>query len=144
MKPMGRIDPRWPVYRGTSPKLIRPKPEDSRKRSHESELTRTGLSYVGRNFPLAYFLMGLPGLLLNGPTSRREHPNTKSIFRSQILLVSPSFPVRSLRQPRSDRRSHIYVAATHNVGLPQAPRNRARKRRLFPDTFALPRSRAGT
>src|SRR5206468_4696118 len=39
-------------------------------------------------------------------------------------------PVRSLRQPRSDRRSHIYVAATHNVGLPQALRNRARKRRL--------------
>src|SRR5881397_3933818 len=55
-----------------------------------------------------------------------------------MLLVSPSFPVRFLRQPRSDRRSHIYVAATHNVGLPQALRNRARKRRLFPDTFALP------
>src|SRR2546425_6916355 len=27
----------------------------------------------GRNFPLAYLLMGLPGLLTNRATSRREH-----------------------------------------------------------------------
>src|SRR5947199_1837932 len=27
----------------------------------------------GRNFPLAYLLMGSPGLLANRPTSRREH-----------------------------------------------------------------------
>src|SRR6266702_1052283 len=44
------------------------------ERSHESELTRVGrLAHVGRNFPLAYPLMGLPGLLANVPTSRREH-----------------------------------------------------------------------
>src|SRR2546425_9053262 len=74
MKPMGRIDPRWPVHRGTSPKHSSPKLDDSSKRSHESELTRTGrLAYVGRNSRLAYRLMGFTGLLANVPTSRREH-----------------------------------------------------------------------
>src|SRR5881396_3235455 len=86
MKPMGRIDPRWPVHRGTSPKHIRPKLDDSSIRSHESELTRTGLAHVGRNFPLAYLLMGLPGSLANVPTSRREH----AILNTLMVEVSDS------------------------------------------------------
>src|SRR5438445_11030507 len=97
MKPMGRIDPRWPVHRRTSPNHIRPKLDDSSKRSHESELTRTGrLGHVGRNFPLAYLLMGLPGLLANVPTSRREHAyHTLTVRRpsgavSELALLHPA------------------------------------------------------
>src|SRR2546426_3032887 len=61
------------LHRGTSSKHVRPKLDDLSKRSHESELIRTGLAHAGRNFPLAYLLMGQPGLLADGPTSRREH-----------------------------------------------------------------------
>src|SRR2546427_7042801 len=32
-----------------------------------------GFNAQNRNFPLAYLLIGLPDLLANGPTSRREH-----------------------------------------------------------------------
>jgi hypothetical protein len=46
-----------------------------------------------RNFPLAYLLMGLPGLLANVPTSRREHPNTRSFFREPVRLSPTSLSV---------------------------------------------------
>src|SRR5438093_6082662 len=87
--------------------------------------------------------MGLPGSLANVPLPagsiliRSRFSGSRSFLSpllSQFVLSDSPGPIGA---------ATIYVAATHNVGLPQDLRNRARKRRLFPDTFGLPRSRAG-
>src|SRR6266571_3890696 len=82
----------------TGPKHIRPKLDDSLRRSHESELTRRGLTQIGRNFPLAYLLMGLPGLLANVPTSRREHaPPVECPTRAHFPACRATWPVQGPR-----------------------------------------------
>src|SRR5207249_1390068 len=45
-----------------------------------------------RNFPLAYRLMGLPGLLAYGPTSRREHTQVRSLPRQPVSSASSPTP----------------------------------------------------
>src|SRR6266581_788572 len=87
------------------------------ERSHESELTRVGrLAHVGRNFPPAYLLMGLPGLLANVPTSRREHAILQHADgRVQRLLGAQ---IKSFRAPTKHRCDHDLVQTPTQSALP--------------------------
>ncbi len=95
----------------------------------------TGDSLRYRNFPLAYLLMGLPGLLANRPTSRREHPTILGRLSGSESALSPTSLSVIDQGPRG---VDVYTQASRPGRLPQAGSGtKAGKRRPFA-TFCHP------